>query len=69
MQLIAQMPEPSESEKRAIAKMNSPEGWQKAIKEIIGDTSHQPRKANYWLLAIMAVVVLIGVIFVLWHGR
>jgi len=37
MRLIAQMPEPSEAQKRAIAEANSPAGWQRAIREVIAE--------------------------------
>jgi len=63
MRLIAQMPEPSETEKRAIAEMNSPVGWRKAIAEVIADGRPQHRKAKYWLLA-GAIVVIGGVLLV-----
>lgn len=35
MRLIAQMPKPSEDQKRAIAEANSQAGWQRAMREVI----------------------------------
>jgi len=60
MQLVAQMPEPSEAQKRAIAEMNSPEGWRKAIAEVMADGRPKHRKAKYWLLAGAIVVAAVG---------
>jgi hypothetical protein len=60
MRLVAQMPEPSEAQKRAIAEANSPEGWQKAIAEVIADGRPQHRKAKYWLTAGAIVAAAIG---------
>lgn len=37
MRLIAQMPERSEAQKRAIAEANGPAGWQRAIREVIAE--------------------------------
>ena len=56
MRLIARPPEPSEANKRAIAEMASPEGWQRAIKEVIGNVGSKRRRAKLWLL----VIALIG---------
>jgi hypothetical protein len=57
MRLIAQMPEPTEAQKQAIAEMNSPEGWQSAIAEVMADATRKRRRI--WPL-VMAVVVLIA---------
>src|SRR5208283_2528128 len=49
MRLVAQMPEPSEAQKREIAEANSPAGWQRAINEVIDDAnrpSDQPEQPN-----------------------
>ena len=37
MRLIAQMPEPFEAQKRAIAEAYSPAGWQRAIREVMSE--------------------------------
>jgi len=55
MRLIAQLPEPSEADKRAIAEMASPEGWQRAIKEAMGNVDPKRRKAKIWLLVIVVI--------------
>jgi hypothetical protein len=57
MRLIAQMPEPSAADKRAIAEMASPEGWQRAIREVINQ-SEPDRPRKFWL--IVAAVVFIA---------
>jgi hypothetical protein len=46
MQLVARMPEPSEADKRAIAEMNSPAGWKKAIAEVIADGKSKHKKSE-----------------------
>lgn len=60
LQLVARMPEPSEAQKRAIAKTNSPEGWQKAIVEAISYGRPQHRKAKYWLFTGAIIVAAVG---------
>ena len=60
MQLVAQMPELSEAQKRAIAETNSPEGWQQAIAEVMGDGRPKHRKAKYWLLVGVIVVAAVS---------
>lgn len=67
MRLIAQLPEPSESDKRAIAEMASPEGWQRAIEEVIRNASSKHRKAKLWLLGIVVIVAVVCGIFVIRH--
>lgn len=42
MRLIAEMPEPSEDQKRAIAKAHDPAGWQRAIREVLAEHSKRP---------------------------
>ena len=48
------------AQKGGIAEANSPEGWQKAIAEVIADGRPQHRKAKYWLLAGAIVVAVVG---------
>jgi hypothetical protein len=65
MRLIGQMPEPSEAGKQAIAEMNSPEGWRRAIAEVVADGRPQRSKAKYWVLAgVIAVALMGGVLLV-----
>jgi len=69
MRLVARMPEPSEAQKRAITEANIPEGWQKAIAEVIADGRPHRRIAKL-LLLVGAIVVAVagGVLALLWRA-
>jgi len=64
MQLLARMPEPSEAQKRAMAEANSPEGWERALKEVIADViGAKRRRKRFWLEALLvAAAFIIGVL-------
>jgi hypothetical protein len=62
MRLLAKMPEPSEIQKRAIAEANSPEGWQRALDEVIAEVQRPKRKAALiGLLSLLALAVLTAI--------
>ncbi len=66
MLLIAQMPEPSEADKRAIAEMASPEGMERAMQEVIDNARIKRRKAKLWPIVIVVIAAVVcGILVIL----
>lgn len=67
MRLIAEMREPTEAEKRAMAEMATPEAVQRTIREIIDGGALQRRNAKLWLIAGVVVgVTVCALLLTLW---
>jgi hypothetical protein len=61
--MAAQMPEPSEVEKRSLAQFLSPVGWRRALEEVIAETRRKRKKAQSLMLAAMAAITLVLTLF------
>ena len=72
LRLVAQAPEPSEEQKRAIREANSPEGWQRAMDDVLLETGLRPqprprekggvmRTFGIWVFGILASAIVGGI--------
>jgi hypothetical protein len=51
MQAASKMPEPTEDQRRAIAEANSPEGWERALNDVLRESQNPQRRVLLWSVA------------------
>jgi len=64
MRPVAQMPEPSKTQKRAVTRAISPTEWRKNYREVIADTVRKRRRVDFWASAAASAIAVMSVALV-----